>query len=86
MKLSRYNKFLESSSVSKLRELVDLIDGYEMLVQDHQSYLEVTFRIGNSFDLYTLQDLFEQISDIEKEFPDITWNESAGDFIFEFYY
>lgn len=86
MKLSRYKKFLEASSVSKLRELVELIDGHEMIVQDHENHLEVAFRIGNEFDLYTLQDLFEQIADIEKEFPDVTWQENAGDFIFEFHY
>lgn len=85
MRINRYNKFVESASTDRLNELVDGVVGFEKDVEVSEDGLQATFRVGSQFEITDLQDLFEQIAEIEGEFPDVTWTEDGGDFIFEFY-
>ena len=85
MRLSRYKKFVESNQNDKLVGMLSDIKGFDMTVDDEGDMLVLTVNLSGNIDLEKLESLFAQVSDIEKQFPDVTWQEDDGNFIFEFY-
>lgn len=85
MRLSRYKKFIESNQNDKLVGMLSEIKGFDTKVDDEGDMIVLTVNLSGNIDLEKLESLFAQVSDIEKQFPDVTWLEDDGNFIFEFY-
>jgi hypothetical protein len=85
MRLSRYKKFIESNQNDKLVGMLSEIKGFDTTVDDEGDMIVLTVNLSGNIDLEKLESLFAQVSDIEKQFPDVTWLEDDGNFIFEFY-
>jgi len=85
MRLSRYKKFIESNQNDKLVGMLSEIKGFDTTVDDEGDMIVLTVNLSGNIDLEKLESLFAQVSDIEKQFTDVTWQEDDGNFIFEFY-
>jgi hypothetical protein len=85
MRLSRYKKFIESNQNDKLVGMLSEIKGFDTTVDDEGDMIVLTVNLSGNIDLEKLESLFAQVSDIEKQFTDVTWLEDDGNFIFEFY-
>ena len=85
MRLSRYKKFVESNQNDKLVRMLSEIKGFDTTVDDEGDMFVLTVNLSGNIYLEKIESLFTQVSDIEKQFPDVTWCEDDGNFIFEFY-
>jgi hypothetical protein len=61
------------------------IKGFDTKIDDEGDMFVLTVNLSGNIYLEKIESLFTQVSDIEKQFPDVTWLEDDGNFIFEFY-
>lgn len=85
MRLKRYKRFVESNQNDKLIGMLSDIKGFDTKIDDEGDMFVLTVNLSGNIYLEKIESLFTQVSDIEKQFPDVTWCEDDGNFIFEFY-
>ena len=85
MRLKRYKRFVESNQNDKLIGMLSDIKGFDTNIDDEGDIFVLTVNLSGNIYLEKIESLFTQISDIEKQFTDVTWLEDDGNFIFEFY-
>ena len=85
MRLKRYKRFVESNQNDKLIGMLSDIKGFDTNIDDEGDIFVLTVNLSGNIYLEKIESLFTQISDIEKQFPDVNWREDDGNFIFEFY-
>jgi hypothetical protein len=85
MRLKRYKRFVESNQNDKLIGMLSDIKGFDTKIDDEGDMFVLTVNLSGNIYLEKIESLFTQVSDIEKQFPDVTWLEDDGNFIFEFY-
>lgn len=85
MRLKRYKRFVESNQNDKLVGMLSDIKGFDTKIDDEGDMFVLTVNLSGNIYLEKIESLFTQVSDIEKQFPDVTWLEDDGNFIFEFY-
>lgn len=85
MRLKRYKRFVESNQNDKLIGMLSDIKGFDTKIDDEGDMFVLTVNLSGNIYLEKIESLFAQVSDIEKQFTDVTWLEDDGNFIFEFY-
>ena len=85
MRLKKYKRFVESGQIDNLIGMLEQINGFDKSIDEEDDLIILTIKLSGNIQLNKLESLFSQVSDIEKQFPDVTWQEDDGNFIFEFY-
>jgi hypothetical protein len=85
MRLKKYKRFVESGQIDNLIGMLEQINGFDKSIDEEDDLIILTIKLSGNIQLDKLESLFSQVSDIEKQFPDVTWQEDDGNFIFEFY-
>jgi hypothetical protein len=85
MRLKKYKRFVESGQIDNLIGMLEQINVFDKSIDEEDDLIILTIKLSGNIQLNKLESLFSQVSDIEKQFPDVTWQEDDGNFIFEFY-